>query len=218
MFKYKLLAIVMVCICFYMPLSVIAGSERDSIQNTFKIYKKALKIKNGFQAVSLVSTGTIEYYEDLRKNLLNAKAIEVKRLPITKKVAILSLRLRISASELRQMNGKKLFIHSVSKGWVSKDSIKNVELGDIKVNGNAARANIVSKGRKRKFQFPFSKEKGVWKLDLATMMNRMEKDMNTGLKRLAKMRKMSEQDMVVFLVEGTTGLKVTSALWSRPRN
>ena len=202
---------------FVFPFTVLSAvSEENNILNVFNAYKRALKTKNGVQAATLVSTQTMNYYENLRKNVLDANAEEMKTLPIMEAMTVLILRHHLSASELRRMDGKQLFIHSVNQGWVSENSVENVRLGEVTVKGNVAIANVISRGKKRKNMFPFSKQQGAWKLDLGVMMNDMGREMDAGFRRLAQTNGMSEQELVEVLVEKATGMKVTSELWQRP--
>lgn len=62
MYYFKLTIILILSVLCCISKMVIAGTEEDMIKNSFKIYKKSLKIKNSFQAASLVSTETTEYY------------------------------------------------------------------------------------------------------------------------------------------------------------
>lgn len=191
---------------------VSADDVVSEIRNSFDSYRQALTNNSGVQASSVISQKTLNYYQTLRDSALKDSKEEVRQLPILMKMTVLMYRIRLKPSELQSMNGKKLFIHSVNNGWISQNSVNNVELGQIEVKDDSASANVVSGGKQRNLQFDFHRENGEWKIDLTSMMDVMDK----GLQALAKSRQMTEDEVAMFLVERATGKKVTQRTWDKP--
>ena len=186
------------------------ADEAADINNSFNEYKKSIVRTNSLQAVGLVSQSTIDYYSAAKKLALTAKADKLKRLPFSQKMFVLTLRMRMSKSKLQSMDGRELFMHAVSSGWISKSSVENSALGKVRITGNTAYVDYVNKGKPSKTQFVFVKENGVWKFDLVSVMNEADKLFTAAAHRA----NVSEDKMVETLIEKATGRKVTPALWN----
>ncbi|WP_447001972.1 hypothetical protein ACRAKI_19705 [Saccharothrix isguenensis] len=80
------------------------------------------------------------------------------------------LRAEFDAVELRGMSAEQLVSAAVDKGLISENSLDNVDLGTVVVDGGTAQADMTSRGESAGVELPFHKEDGSWRFDLRPLM------------------------------------------------
>ena len=186
------------------------STEQNSVKQTFTSYKKAILDGHGSEAVKWVDKNTLSYYEKMLAVTLNGDSAEVTALPLMDKLTVLSLRHRIPKNDIKNFDGKQLFVYSIDKGMVGKNSVMNVDIGEVKVEGNSADGQLVSNGQGSPLYFGFSKEEGQWKLDLTSLFG----PTTEGLKKMLSDQGMTENQFIFQALEMMSGKPVTNEIWS----
>ena len=196
---------------FVGPL-VALGQANDSkaVKETFSNYKKAILDSDGEEAAKWVDSKTVAYYDQMLKASLDADSADVAVLGVIDKLTIFSVRHRIPRQEIAQLNGRQFLIYSIDRGMVGKNTVGNVEIGDVNVDGNSASGQLISQGRKSPLYFQFNKEEGAWKLDLTSLLPAT----NTGLRKMIADQGMTENEFIFQALEMMNGKPVTADIWS----
>jgi hypothetical protein len=140
------------------------AKEKKEIEALFERYRNALLDFYGEEAVKLVCSQTIEWYDQIVDDALYLEAVTLKQADIMKKFTVLRVRLEFSKDQLEKMDGKALFDAAIDNGWIDLDTVEKIRLHRIKIRGDRAEAYV--KGSPGTPAFHFIKERGQWKLAL----------------------------------------------------
>jgi hypothetical protein len=190
-----------------------AAEEPAAVKAAFGEYKKALLAGHGAAAAQVVDRDTIAYYARMKELALGARADVVKRQSLFDRMMIVMLRHRMSPQKLRQLAPEKLFAHGVEQGWIGKEGVAELEVGDIQIDGAQATAVVVRGGQRTPLKFLFQKEQGKWLINLRNLMNAA----NHAFALIAKQQQVSEDELILSLTEQATGKKVRADVWDPPR-
>jgi hypothetical protein len=180
------------------------------IRETFDRYKDALKERDGEAAAGLISTETLDYYEEMRQVAARAGPAEIRKHSLMNRLLITRMRIGIHLPALRSMTGREVFALGVKEGWSDAENTSRQEFGEIDVVGdfaNAAQTNGVPTS------YDFHREQGQWKLDLTAVIA----SANFAFKQAARESGQSENQFLFTLLESATGRSVTKAIWRKPR-
>ncbi len=196
---------------FFLLFSVSVYAQEDAkVKQTFSNYKQSILKGDGEEAVKWVDTNTIAYYGKMLGLALDADSAKVADLNLMDRLTVLSLRHRMSRSEIAGMDGRQLFVHSIKKGMVGKNTVANVEIGAIKIDGSTAEGQLEANGQKSPLNFGFSKENGQWKLDLTSLFG----PTTAGLKQMIAGQGMSENEFIIRALQMTgDGKPVNNTIW-----
>ncbi|GAB2968401.1 hypothetical protein [Saccharothrix stipae] len=150
--------------------SVDAAAEEKAIRKTFADYREAAKAKDGVAAAALLSQDMLGYYTKARDLALTGSEQQVREHGATSSMLVYVLRAEFGADELRGMSAEQLVSAAVAKGMVSENSLANVDLGTVVVDGETARADMTSRGQSAGVELPFHKESGSWRFDARPLM------------------------------------------------
>ncbi|MGM1058384.1 hypothetical protein [Saccharothrix sp. Mg75] len=150
--------------------SVDAAAEEKAIRKTFADYREAAKAKDGVAAAALLSQEMLGYYTKARDLALTGSEQQVREHGVTSSMLVYVLRAEFGADELRGMSAEQLVSAAVAKGMVSENSMANVDLGTVVVDGDTARADMTSRGQSAGVELPFHKESGSWRFDARPLM------------------------------------------------
>lgn len=183
--------------------------ESDAIRAAFQSYRRAILNDDGETAASLVASPTLRYYERMRKLSLRASRIETESLAFGNEFIVLISRSKISAQELREMDGRSYIVYAVEHGWVGKQSVMGLEPGKIQTLGDTAVLHASSSSGKGTIPFTLLREEGKWKIDLVPSMTRA----NVTFRALARQQGVSEDELLRDLLEAVLGSRPADALW-----
>ena len=136
----------------------------------FDAYTKAALARDGATASSLVASPVLEFYDQARDAALTGTAAQVRRLPVSQQLTVYSMRGELDPAVLRRSSPEELVEAAVDKGLVGEQGIRNLELGDVDVDGDRASAEVAAGGRTAPFRFMFLREGGQWKIDLLPLL------------------------------------------------
>ncbi|MEL6355630.1 MAG: hypothetical protein AAFQ37_01735, partial [Bacteroidota bacterium] len=162
------------------------------IEQTFNDYKNAILNDEGEEAANYVDSRTMAYYVDILEKTRTADSIAVESLGIMDKMMVFFVRHRTEEDLLKKFDGRQLFVHAVEEGMVGKESVVNNDIGKITIDGDFAKAQVLSQGRRMPMWYHFHKEDGQWKLDLTSLFPAAEYSFHQSLKNM-------EQDENEFL-------------------
>lgn len=179
-----------------------AQTAEDSVRQVFKAYESAILRSDAEAAAELVDTTTLDYYFGIAQQAMYAEKKDLQGLSLVDKVSILSVRVVASYQELKKLDRVGVFVFLFNEGLVNSYS-ENVDLGKVKANDNLAMAAI---DVNHSIYLFFTKENGLWKINLSITMAAMEVYLNkyvqdTGLTE-EEFMEMTAKDMNAALTKG----------------
>ena len=140
---------------------------------------------------------------------MKAPEEKVRELPIVDKLMVIMIRHRIPADQVKQMDATKLFVHAVEQGWVGKQSVQRISLGNISVDGDTASGVHEFRGAGTDVSWKFYKEQGEWKINLTDNMPGINKAFGT----LVEQSGQSEDEFIKSILKATSGKTVSDDVW-----
>lgn len=187
----------------------VRANEVELVREVFSDYKSAILANNGQVVASNLSQSSIDYYRDMQKLAICAQASEVKAKSFVNRMQVLVLRLRVPTEFLTQMSGQEVVVYAVERGWVGKESVTKLQLGEVTISEPIALGEALSNGRSIGAQFRFIKESDMWKLDLTPLL----KISNTAMVLLAREMNVEENELLFRLVESVSDRQLTQEVW-----
>jgi hypothetical protein len=155
---------------FFILTNLLVAQENEVglIRKNFDSYKTFLCNGNGGEAANLVDSHTIKYYGDIIELVKNADSLKVESLSILDKIMVLIVRQRVSKENILNFDGKALLIHAINNGMIDKNGAGSLTIGDVTVNNNSAKGQLIFNGTGTPYFLNFYKENGQWKYDLTS--------------------------------------------------
>jgi len=158
-----------ILVLFILTNFVVAqDNDLGLIRKNFDSYKTFLYNGNGGEAANLVDSHTIKYYGDIIELVKNADSLKVESLSLWDKIMVLTVRQRVSKENILNFDGKALLIHAINNGMIDKNGAGSFTLGDVTVDKNSAKGQLIFKGTGSPYFLNFYKESGQWKYDLTS--------------------------------------------------
>jgi hypothetical protein len=184
-------------------------SEMKLVKKSFDNYKTSILNDKGEEAVKYVDSRTIKYYSDILELVKTADSTKVETLSILDKLMVFSIRHRTSKKDILAFDGKSLLVYAIKSGMVGKNSVANNSIGEVIVEKDFAKGQLIANGQKAPFYFHFYKEEGQWKIDLTSLFP-------VSTKALKKMADDSGENQNVYLfslLEMITRKKPGTEIW-----
>jgi hypothetical protein len=184
------------------------GLDSDAIRDTFRRFQRAVAASDGAAARELLASRTLQHYGRLREAALTATRDELDRQPLAFQSEVLLLRDRLTADELFPHTAVTLAECAVARGWINRDLIARLRLGNIILKGDVAEAVMADEEVVTRQRLVFFREGGEWKLDLSAtriIQQRM-------LERAMEDRRLSAEEALRASLEGLTS-RPWESLW-----
>jgi len=188
-------------------LVVAQENEAELIRKNFDSYKAFLYNGKGGEAANLVDSHTIKYYGDIIELVKNADSLKVESLSLLDKIMVLIVRQRVSKENILNFDGKALLIHAINNGMIDKSSAGSFTIGDITVDNNFAKGQIIANGTGSPLFLNFYKENGQWKFDLTSLFPICI----PALQKLVK--ELGERGFINAMLSAGTGNKLSQNVW-----
>lgn len=196
---------------FFTVAALAQPVPEDSVRVAFAAYREAVAARDGAGVWARVDARTRAYYDALVEAARHAPEEEVRRLPFTEQLAVLSVRLRVDPDTLAELDGRGLFARAVREGWVGRD-LGRARLDAVAVRGAEARAWALRGPSTEPAELVFRREDGTWRLDLVALTESAARPF--GL--LMRQAGLSPTDLALRLLAGETGAPVPPTVWIPP--
>ncbi|MFN7495326.1 MAG: hypothetical protein ACK5RG_20575 [Cyclobacteriaceae bacterium] len=184
-------------------------SEEELVKKSFDGYKTAILNDKGEEAVKYVDSRTIKYYSDIIESVRTADSTKIETLSILDKLMVFSIRHRTAKSDILSFDGKALLVYAIKSGMVGKNSVTNLAVGEVIIEKEFAKGQLIVNGQKAPFYFHFYKEEGQWKLDLTSLF-----PISTmAFKKIADESGVDQNEYLFSLLEMITGKKPGAEIW-----
>lgn len=165
--------------------------------------------EDGERAVPFLDRSTIDYYQRLRDHAMRTSRDELQQLRTIDLMTVLLVRHEMTREEVEAMDGRALIVHGVDRGWIGREGVINLSVGEVTVSGDAATAKILVRGKPTPLRYQFRKEDGSWRLDLHAYMPVAE----TAFQSLIEESGEESDAFVLRLIAITSGRKADDDIW-----
>ena len=199
-------------IVFFLIIGQVAcgqKSEEKLVVKTFENYKNAILNDKGEDAVRFVDSRTIKYYSEMLELVKTADSTKIETLSILDKLMVFTIRHRTSKEDILKFNGKSLLIYAIESGMVGKNSVANNSIGEVAINKDFAKGQLISNGQKTPIYFHFYKENKQWKVDLTSIFPISM----VAFEQMANESGMGENEYLFLLLEMISGEKPESKIF-----
>lgn len=185
-------------------------TKKEAVRKAYNDYKTAALNDQGERAYSLIDQRTVDYYEQLaqRVKVIDSTALEERTL--SDKLQILLIRSLATAEQIQAFDGKSLFVFSVDRGLIGKNSTSAHLIGEVIIEGNFAKGEVLNNGQPSNFYFHFYKEKEQWKFNLTALFPPTE----LIFKRMQRQSGLSEHEFLFSLIEAISQKRANNSLWN----
>lgn len=204
-----------------LALAAVTAAQDDEalVHELFERYKTALLAGEGDVAADLVDADTLSYFEEIKELSLAGSEDQIAARPFVDRLLIVAMRHEIPADELAPMQLEDLLRHAVEAGWIGKQAILQLGIGEIEVEGDEASAEAVVTGvqlpeesEEERLRYRFVREDGRWKFRFHSLVE----GINRIVSQITAQMGTKEDDLIFVLVEQLSGRKVLPEVWSRP--
>lgn len=213
----RTLVVSLVIVC----ASALQGCGDDQsgrVQQSWDKWVAASIAKDGPNAVALMNSDTISYYESVRTHALESDASTVKTLPLLQRMLVLTTRINVDPAYLQTLNGSQLLMVGMADGWMnSAGDPTKLTLGNIRVDGEVARGDLSMAGNPAQLPIRFTKEDGVWKVDLSPLISETESLISQQMARGGGATPEQMNEMLPMVLAQQTGKKVGPEIWDKPK-
>ena len=132
------------CLVAGAPVASAQTDDAAAIRDLFNRYKAALLSGDGATAARLVDPRPSSTSRRSRASTLNGAEDAVRQRPFVDRLLIVTMRHELPAAELEGMDLEGLLKHAIDAGWIGKQSIMGLGIGEITVNGDEATAVAIT--------------------------------------------------------------------------
>jgi len=184
-------------------------SAEKKVRDCFAGYKSAILNDKGEEAVEFVDSRTIKYYSNILEKTKNADSTEIEDLNVMNKLMVFTVRHRTSKEDVLSFDGKRLLVYAIKEGMVGKSSVANIEIGELSIDEQFAKGQLIANGTPAPAYFHFYEEDGAWKIDLTSIFPTATQAFQQMLDESGE----DENEYLFMLLEMVTGEKPNENIW-----
>lgn len=149
-----------------------AQEANDSIEITkvFSDFKIAVIHGKGKEAMKFLDKKSIEHYEELFDIVIYGDSITVDKLNLPDKLIVLKSRKVIPSKKIALMDNNSFPFFLLNSGWIGYGMTNGFSVGDITINGETAKTQILRDNNFIDFYYSFIKEDNQWKFDIISLI------------------------------------------------
>lgn len=185
-------------------------SKEEAVRKAYTDYKRAALNDQGEDAYNLIDQRTVAYYNELAKRLKVIDSTALEERTLSDKLQILLIRSLATAEQIQAFDGKSLFVFSVNKGLIGKNSTSAHLIGEVIIEGNFAKGEVLNNGQPSNVYFHFYKEEGEWKFNLTALFPPTE----LLFRKMQRQSGMSEHEFLFYLIEAISQKRANNSLWN----
>lgn len=194
-----------------------AATPEEEIRTLFQAYKTALLEGDGAAAARLVDVATLDYFEAIKRVGLEGSEDELRQRPFVDRLLVITMRHQLEPAELEEMDLEDLLRHAIEEGWIGRQSIRQLDIGKVELEGDEASAPALTSGVETPTQdgaepalrYEFVREDGEWKFRFHSLVA----SLNEIIASLTAQMGTDEDALIFMLVEQLSGRKVLPDVW-----
>ena len=189
-----------------------AAADGAEASQAFAAYQEAVVEGRGADAASLVTVGTIDHYDRLRRLAVSATVDDLAAEPMVDRLAVALFRTRFPLADLEASDGAGMLATAVDAGMIGRQ-VGALAAGDVAVDPTGERATVTAvDAAGRRVEVPLTREGSGWKVDLTALLPAAD----AGLRELAAAQGLSENELILATVAAATGVTIGPEIFDPP--
>lgn len=184
-------------------------NDTADIKKIFEQYKSAILNDKAEVALNSIDNRSIDYYKGILSDVKKADSNKISTMSLIDKITVLGIRARATKQEIINMKGSDAFLFAIRNGMVGKSSVVNNSVGEITVDNNFAKGELLVKGNKTPIYFHFYKESEGWKLNLTELFSLG----NSSLKQMSQESGKPENEYLLEILSLLSGKTLSYEIW-----
>jgi|GEM_PF-6639106 len=164
-------------ISFVIAITLVIGFQsctsftpENEVKKTYTNYVRAVSSLKGEEVIPLIDSASIAHFETIRDLALNADSSSVYRLNLMDQIDVLCLRANYTRSELEELSGQDIVVQNVEQMNPMHVNPSLLKIERVVISGDDAAAQVsYDQTAFTGAGVYFSKENGVWKVDLKSL-------------------------------------------------
>lgn len=193
----------MILFIFSVKMNAQTKSDEKLVRNCFMTFKKSFSEKNADESYKLIDRKSTVYLDSILTKIKYADSLTVCSLDPIDKLILFCTRSLVEKSRLKIMNSKGLFDFLIKNNLMG--TYKYIEIGDITIDGNHAKAKI-PQSEPNCFLI-FNKENSKWKYHINSVFD---------IERTKFKTTLLSDDFIIQRVETMTNKSFNKYLWIAP--
>lgn len=171
-----------------------ANNPRDeaAIRTAWLSYQDHIIARNGKAGAALMAKPTIKYYAQIRQLVLRGSREVVAKTTMLTRLTVYMVRHILPAAQVQSMSPRQFVGYLIARGMTGRTPKRTRPLTGVKINGDRA-DGVIGPGAP---PLRFLRENGAWKIDLASLIKKIEPLMEAQIKKA----KIPEERMVQLMV------------------
>lgn len=196
-------------------------ATEEAVRRVFAEYKRALIEGDGEAAAKLVDAETLRYFEELRELAVGASEEEVRSRSFIERLLVVSMRHQLEPRQMAELELADLIRIAVEEGWISPQSIAQLEMGEVRVEGEVAEGEARTRASTEEaggnpvetLRYEFVREDGAWRFRFSSLVSSLDRLVTEFAAELG----LAEDELIFTLVESFSGRQVLPEVWERPQ-
>ena len=181
----------------------------EQLRQLYGSYNTALLQKDGETAAQLLHSNIVDNYAEALQLAKTASRDELESIPPHKKLIMFYIRWGVPEEVIAKDDPHAIIAYMVEQGALRSNTSVSTDVRDFTLQDGEVIGHLYAQGKKTPLKISFAQEHGQWKIDL-TDLNAMADDVYA---QSAEMQKVSQDEALLNLVEGTTKKDVTDEIW-----
>jgi hypothetical protein len=187
-------------------LTLLISGCAVTVNSSFENYKDSILKSDGERAIKYVSEKSFSYYETMNNHSLTLTKKELTDLTLIDRLMVFSLRSRVDKKILKNMDGKKLIVHAINKGWIGKNSVQNLTVYSfVDSYDKSCKEMIIGTGSQAQRMFKFYLEDEIWKIDVTSINHIANMAFSMQIRKINP----NEDEALVIILSSLEGRNIT---------
>ncbi|MEM8585044.1 MAG: hypothetical protein AAGF87_12275 [Bacteroidota bacterium] len=141
----------------------------EEVRADFNRYRTATFEDRGADAIKYLDERVFDYYELMLGHARRSDSATVAGLELADQLVVLAIRHRATPEQVMGFTDSTCLIFALDEGMIDKEGAANIQIDDVRIDGDFAEATVSSRGEQLPVQFHFYRTDGVWKFDLTQL-------------------------------------------------
>jgi hypothetical protein len=187
--------------------------SEEAVRETFDRYMTARIAGDAATMQAMIDPENIKYYDHIVRMAREGTKLEVVRLRQLERLEVAILRSTMTAAQLKDMDGSKLFKMANEKKWErAVEDMPEISLGPITFNKPRATAELVVNGEGSTIQMEFVEVDHKWVVNNECMNQWISR----WIKLISEITRTSEDSVLLSIASRRAGKTVRQSVWDEP--
>ena len=189
------------------------GGAKDEVKAVFDAYLAALQARDGEAFLKVIDPENVKHYDHLVQVARSGTRVAIDRMRPSEKYSVTAIRSRVTAAELKGLDGASYAKLAVERGWFfGQRQDREFSLGMIRLKKPRASAPLVVDGMDSKLRFEFVEVNDQWLVNDECIKDWWD----AAVEERAKLMGTSVDNLLLEMASRNSERRVDSRIWDEP--